>query len=737
MQTLGEELISNERVALVELVKNSYDADAGLVVIRFVGPLEKGKGAVEVWDDGHGMRPETVQGSWMEVATSHRQRAPRSESGTRRVLGAKGIGRFASARLAREVSVVTRREDGVETEVLVDWDAFTKEDVYLDDVAIHWTSREATVFDIDGEAQRLFRAVSEAATRGALGKERAAAIEAVQTQGRTPHGTVVRLRELRQQWTETSIDQLWYALSRLVPPAPSAELDVPDRPEFSIYLDVPAPFEHRTGFVRAREALARPDYRLVGSIDAEGHAELVYRASRGSEDVQIVRDLRVKGHAPSCGPLKIDLRAWDLDAPSLRKLTQVDLGAKNVTELRALIRANSGVALYRDGFRVQPFGEPEFDWLILDQRRVNNPTMRLSNNQLMGFVYISADHNPGLQDRSHREGLIDSPAFEDLKALMLDCANELETRRYKLRRAERVSDDAPGSPAERERGHGIFDAFTLDPLRGIVSQKYPDDLELGRALDAATESLRENVEKVQEVLSRFSRLASLGALVDVILHDGRTALTKIAFLLGELEEAVDSVAVSDPLLSQALSKMQAGFTAQSDALDKLFSRIEPLSGRRRETPRKISLQSAIRDGVSVHEEVLKKAGITVKVIGQDEVITAEPSDIITVIVNLVGNSIYWMSTLPEDADRNIAIHTSRDGEDAVTILVSDSGPGVREEIRELIFDTYFSDKPDGVGLGLSIAGTIVEDFYNGDLALMSSGPLSGACFRIRLRRRLG
>ena len=93
MSTLGEELISNERVALTELVKNAYDADASLVVIRFNAPLVAGSGSIEVWDDGHGMSPETVRGTWLEIATPHRHRSPQSEGLGRRVLGAKGIGR--------------------------------------------------------------------------------------------------------------------------------------------------------------------------------------------------------------------------------------------------------------------------------------------------------------------------------------------------------------------------------------------------------------------------------------------------------------------------------------------------------------------------------------------------------------------------------------------------------------------------------------------------------------------
>ncbi|NED83216.1 histidine kinase, partial [Streptomyces sp. SID11233] len=173
------------------------------------------------------------------------------------------------------------------------------------------------------------------------------------------------------------------------------------------------------------------------------------------------------------------------------------------------------------------------------------------------------------------------------------------------------------------------------------------------------------------------------------------------------------------------------------ALDRLFTRVEPLSGRRRGRPRALSLQAAIDEAVAVHEGTLKKHGITVTVSGEDVTVTADPGDISQVVHNLVGNSIYWLSTLPEGKERAILIETRRTPDDEVDIDVSDSGPGVREEIREMIFDTYFSDKEDGIGLGLSIAGSVVKDFYDGDLSLVRPGPLAGATFRARLRRRVG
>jgi signal transduction histidine kinase len=733
MSTLGEELISNERVALTELVKNAYDADANLVVIRFVDPLEEGTGAIEVWDNGHGMTPETVRGTWMEIATPHRHRAALSEGLGRRVLGAKGIGRFAAARLASTMVLTSRRRDGgEEVSVRIDWGEFSDEDAYLDQVPVEWRVDEPDVFAPGAAAQQLYDDVTSVFRNpqsptgphgdGELG----------------PHGTVVRMEGLRQAWDARSIERLKLTLSRLLPPPPPAELSVPDRPEFAVYVAAPqGELRHLSGFVAPSEALAHPHYRLVGNIDDVGEAVLSLRIGLDAEEMVIRENVREESNRPSCGPIVLDIRAWDLDARSLKDLLNLDVGATNSTELKKLIRGNSGVALYRDGFRVQPYGEVGYDWLGFDLRRVNNPTMRLSNNQVAGFVHITADDNPGLQDRSHREGLIDTPQYEELRSRITRAVARLEVWRHSRR--SRSSEGSRSSlEAQPDRGRGVFESFNLAPLHDVVSSRYPDDVELGRAVEEATETITTGVKKVQEILSRFSRLATLGTLVDVVLHDGRSALSRIGFDLWKLNKVVKRLQEDDQDLSRELEKLHVSFLAQEKALDRLFTRIEPMGGgRRRGKPLEISLHEAIRDAVSVHEPAIAKHNIALTIGGEDVTVTAEPGDINALVINLVGNAIYWLATLQESAVRAIRIDTERLDDGNVDITVSDSGPGVRQEIKDTIFEPYVTDKPDGIGLGLSIAGTIVKDFYDGDLSLVAPGPLPGACFRARLRRRVG
>ena len=104
-------------------------------------------------------------------------------------------------------------------------------------------------------------------------------------------------------------------------------------------------------------------------------------------------------------------------------------------------------------------------------------------------------------------------------------------------------------------------------------------------------------------------------------------------------------------------------------------------------------------------------------------------------MNLLQNSLYWLEQVNEKK-REILVSVERKEPEQVDILFSDSGPGVPFDNRELIFEPYFSSKPQGVGLGLSIAGEIVSDYYEGSLQLLRSGPLRGANFLITLRKRV-
>ena len=202
IRMLGDELISSDTVAVTELVKNSYDADATRVCIRFSGDISNGEGTIEVIDDGTGMSLDTVTSTWLEPASSTKRQRRRSPRG-RRVLGEKGVGRFAAARLSNRVEMITR-EDSADNEIVVsfEWDAFNRSG-YLDEIECVWEERRPK--------------------RIASGS-----------------GTVLRLLGINNKWNEQNLEELRDSLSRIISPFESIS-------DFTIELDVPVEFRDISG----------------------------------------------------------------------------------------------------------------------------------------------------------------------------------------------------------------------------------------------------------------------------------------------------------------------------------------------------------------------------------------------------------------------------------------------------------------------------------------------------------
>lgn len=708
LRTLGDELISSEMVAVIELVKNSYDADATRVLVRFIESEVASKNRIEVVDNGHGMSLQTVQTAWMEPATLMRKRNKRSEKRGRRVLGQKGIGRFAASRLADFLEVVTRRPHAdQEVRVFFDWSQFDDEEKYLDEVEVLWEEADPVEICPDGVTRALWEE-GEKPTIDDLS-----------------HGTILRMEGTRTEWGREQFTSLRTGLSRLISPFFGKD-DRSEGDEFRICLEVFTQFESLSGVVEPPEALGRPHYWLKGQVDEHGHYDVRLRLQNQDVEEPISKQYTFKdGHKPECGPFSIELRAWDRDRDSLGELAQ--LYGSTLTDVRRDLNNAAGINIYRDGFRVLPYGEPRNDWLRLDLRRVQNPTLRLSNNQIVGFILISADSNPLLRDQSNREGLIEGQALDDLRTLVEAVLSEVETRRYAVRPRRE-------SPSSQTR-EGLFAGFDLISVRQLLAERYPDDSELLALIGEKEKDLGTRVERVQEVLGRYRRLATLGQLIDTVLHDGRAPLAKIK---NESDLGLRDIRRASTASTEILRRLDQrlhSIGTQSDVLGTVFRKIEPFGGRKRGRPTEIHLEKVISDAFSVLETEIAEVGARTVLPESLTSVTVDQSEIQQVIINLLQNSLYWLRESSRE-NREISVKVVRTGPESVEILFSDSGPGVDPEFQKRIFEPYFSTKPDGVGLGLTIAGEIVSEYYAGTLELLDGGPLPGATFRITLRRRV-
>lgn len=708
LQILGQEMISSDVVAVIELVKNSYDADATRVLVRFQGPLEAGQGSIEIIDNGHGMSLETITEAWMEPATIFRRRRARSVRRSRRVLGEKGIGRFATSRLANNLEIVTRPENSEqEIAVLFDWRQFEDEEKFLDEVGVLWEERKPLEIKPGGTIEVLYE------------KD-----DIFPSAEQLTHGTILRMKGLRSAWRENQVEDLRRELSRLVSPFFSHD-EVTANDDFQIRLEFPEPFENFSEVIEPPEIIKNPHYMIAGDICEDGCYNLTIRL-RGKDEPEEIsgKFILTGGRKPECGPFRLEIRVWDREERSLDEIAR----QHNLTiqDIRETLDYMAGISIYRDGFRVLPYGEPYNDWLRLDLRSRLNPTLRLANNQVIGYVLISADRNPNLRDQSNREGLIKNQALSDLRELIIRVLNELEIRRYQQR---------PRKSKEKSRAGSLFAGFGLGDLHDLLKKRHPEDTYLMQMVARKERDLADRVREVQEVLSRYHRLATLGQLIDTVLHEGRTPVAKIdneAYLgLRDINRAQNESKIPVEKLRHRFEIIRG----QSGTLATVFRRIEPFGGRKRGKPKSVRLEQVIADAFDLLNSDIKRANVHVELPQTDTWVTVDQAEIQEVIINLLQNSLYWLLQVPKQ-QRKISVVVSRELSGEVQILFSDSGPGVDPEVRERIFDPYFSTKPDGIGLGLAIAGEIVSEYYDGALELVEGGPLPGATFRIILRRRV-
>jgi hypothetical protein len=681
---IGDELISDEPVAVVELVKNAYDADATHVRVAFEGANDLDPETLIVEDDGHGMDLDTVLTGWFEPGTVHKKQGQRSPSG-RLFQGAKGIGRFAAARLAESLLMETKTK-GARTgvSVLLDWGSFT-DSSYLDEVTIDYQIDPLSML---------------------------------------AHGTKLSLINLhaRRHWSEDDFDALHNRLSRLVSPfqTSTGQAEVSD---FEIELDIPG-YPLLTGRVEPHKLTTVPKYRLAGELSEDGgfSGELVI-------DGEIVRRLKEyalgsKDEKVGCGPFAVEIRAWDRDRPGLTPyMVQFN---ESVTGLRRILNAYTGVSIYRDGFRVHPYGEQGLDWLSLDTRSRQNPTMRLANNQVIAAIRISRDGNVELSDRTNREGLVHNSAYDALIEWFTRILAILEEQRYRVRPRE---DNKP------EETSTLFEPFDMSDVVKRTDEQLGATHPVTQLVKTKDSEIRDGVKRLQDHYSRVLMAAGLGQLIDLVVHEIGAPLGRAHRELKNLETALHAT-----LGDHRFAGLKDNFKNLRAYLEQIYAlreRLIPKVAGKRGRATSFAVQEEIQGNLELYSNLIAKQRIAVetKFPKDSLVVHMSRSNLGQIIANLLDNSIYWLTQHHGDGKGGrigIRLTSLRSG---FRVRIADDGPGVEEGDRDRIFDAEFTRKSNGIGLGLFIARQVIESY--GKLLYRDDGPFPGACFEATFERSVG
>ena len=688
---LGADLVTNDVVAVMELVKNSYDAGAHRVTVRFGGgsPIPE---YLEIEDDGCGMSRETVEDVWCVVATPYKARNPViGVSGRRRVSGEKGLGRLSAARLGDEFRMRTRAPGESCLEVRVSWPSLAK----TDDSA-----------------------------RGSVELR-------PREDGLQGSGTRIRVSDLKQEWTAERIEDLRANLSRLVPP-------FADAGEFHLFLSPPGAGDAEAIRIEPDEFLARPKYRIAGSVNADGAIAASYRFAPLAEDgaprecaINLSRLQVLNGNdasrapaaaadSPRCGPFDFEIRAWDLDRDGAGEIAhRFELKR---SAIRNAIRAHRGISVYRDGVLVLPKSDAARDWLGLDRRRLGRIGTRLSTNQIVGFVSISSRSNPEIRDTSDRERLTDGPALSDFRRLLEEIVKALEAQRDR---------DRPNP----QRGKAMTSLFAdLSPETMLERARTAAREGAGAkavlpVVEGYAEQAEESLAAIRDRFVRYSQLATVGTIAQLLVHEIRNRTTSIGRFLTSMKEHLDRE--PDPRLET--ERDRADHAAM--ALETLSDGLSPLASRSyRRAQRTAVVEECIHRCLDLERGRIRRFEVQCSVPDSRTAVAVDPGELDTVLLNLITNALYWLSGV-DDRPREIGFVVESHGPTGrVTVRVEDSGPGIAAEDEDEVFLPGVTTRPGGIGMGLTVAREVVAA-YDGKMSVEPGN--RGARFTFDLPVRVG
>lgn len=686
IQILGEHLIKDATVGLLELIKNSYDADATNVEI-VMADLHGTNPSITIRDNGTGMSEDAFLNRWMNPATGHKERTKESAKRTplgRLPLGEKGVGRFAAQQMGDHLKMISKTADAnVELVADIDWTQFEDYDKDLSEVEIEYENRESETF-LPAES-----------------------------------GTILEISRFKTNWSGDELERISNSLKRMKSPFKGAnDFEVSLR-----FVNCPEAFE-KFADLSLSDVLERSHYKLFGLIDDSGVMTFEYDVHLpGSEKIHRDGEIDLKtigrklDGPTTCGGFVINLHHY---SKQQRILKASGINKQDIEQL-------SGVSVYRDGMRILPYGEAGNDWLRIDNERVQD-TGFMGNDTVIGMVEINQSQNPALKDKTNREGLIENDAYRQFENLVFNVVKTLHT--------EKKLDQPPKE--KRATKPGVEVAKKIEDAKKSISdltQRFSKSSDssvraLGtrlKQLDSDFEGIRvEIVETVSEFESsnkQLLNLAGTGLAAERFTHEFARLVSGANASLERLKKRVD---LNDAKVKKEVDTIGSVL----EALRNDIKLLGPMFYVKRVALEKVlDIRTIIDNTLLLQSNAISGEGIQVEIAGDTFAVKMREGSCMQIFNNLIDNSIYWLSRKSEGDDKLIRIILDKDGD---SVYVSDNGPGVIPRYRERIFEPFMSMKgEEGRGLGLYIIREILEE-KGWDVSLVDKaeirGLLKGASF---------
>jgi signal transduction histidine kinase len=700
---LGRELITDRVTAVFELVKNCYDANATIVTVDLqnVSSTKKEDRKIVITDNGTGMSFADIRDKWMVVGTnSKRTRQYSDPPFNRKLVGEKGVGRFAVDKLGERLVIHTKQ---VYSEKIVDGKKEIEGENWLN-VTINWNEYEArAIASTKGNQLSLFTEIDNDYS--------------FQKGNKDEHGTSLIISDVSEEWSELDVIRLYNELAKLISPF------YPLTPPFDIFLNSNEVLAYTNKPVKSDPIKYFSHFQEIDFNLTKGDQEsLFFNQKKGTIEKEIIP-------IQEFGPIKFKIYFFNESAK--RKFGSAYKGSDERID---------GVKIYRDGVITTPFAEynshPDYkkDILGIDKRLWREIFSKVGTREVIGVLDISKERNPLIIDATNRQDFVDNSAYKKLKEFII---KQLDV----FGAVKKYEKDSKRSVVEKELIQAGLEVKTFSATLSKVEQlavgQEPEVKQVFNALKTQASQLQRAItgsiseqKKFEKDVQRKERilrsLVSMQEFASMIAHAVRTSIAKVKHL-GEFfklnfpneefkrfyplyasqiyDEMNTLLKVTDFMLSYASADKDYEDVNVKDLLSELLTK--------------------------AYETVFRNENITLQIdLKNDFVVNTNRQAFQDVFQNLVSNSI---KALRNTKEKRIKCSGYLDAEN-FTIYFSDNGAGINKGDEDWIFGLFNTRTADigGAGLGLYIAEMQIKSM-NGTIRVVENEfKPTGATFKITL-----
>jgi len=717
LSLLGDELIGSDSLAIFELVKNAYDADAEKVKVTFVD-LNTPNQQIIIEDDGHGMNSKVIQDVWLTIGTDFKRGKNRKVSPkfNRVSFGNKGVGRLAVHKLAKIISLETRTQGEMySSRLTIDWKALIDSKEFIEELEVNVeTVAENNFSKGQGTRITLTNLTTTTWSKKSL-KDLVRKIDNIKNPFTPfPNFTIdVKCNDWHQEWIDevkTSVEILKDSLYKF-----EFEFDLWNKKNSENISTEFAQFRWKYDFNPPKQTKIGSNNRpmLQTAKDNDRKNENVFHIGelfkeldgKDKEGKELFNKYLRNQDLDGIGKIKGSFYVFNQNSD----LLNMNFGGQ-INAVKAYIKENCGVKIYRDNIRVYNYGEPFDDWLNLDYDKIQRAGDHFGKKVTIGYVELDLENSlKGLVEKTNREGFIDNSEYKKFSLLVKEAFTAFE--REASSDKDKIEEYLTRQQPIKKVGFGD----TIIELQDKIKEK--------------------NLEKeLSPLLTKVDK--DYTQMRDIMVNAGMAGLN-LGVAFHEVDREMKFINVD-------LNANKVDIENIKNRVKNLIQILESLSPLLRQN--KSSLSSA-KDIIELAKQRNNNRFNFHKVIFSSPTLTGENPNfnfkapiglLISALNNLIDNAIYWTTSKRDLVGENfkpaVFIGTDINTFGAPAIVIADNGDGFSVE-PEYLTQPFKTKRVGGMGLGLYFAD-LVMNMIGGKLVFPDNSDLeipnayNGACIAL-------